>query len=124
MIVDTDVLIDYLKGNPPAVEFIEENIDQVSVCAMTVAELYQGLRNRKEKEILDRFISELRVFSITGDIAIGAGLLKREYGKSHSSGLADCIIAATALSHGMKLATLNRKHFPMVDTAFAPYKKG
>jgi predicted nucleic acid-binding protein len=123
MLVDTDVLIDYLKGNSLAVDFIEQNIDQVSVCSITIAELYQGIRNKREKEILDLFVSELRVFSITGDIAIRAGLLRKEYGKSHSSGLADCIIAATAMSHGMKLATLNLKHFPMIDTAFTPYKK-
>ncbi len=123
MLVDTDVLIDYLKGNPLAVDFIEKNIDVVSVYSMTIAELYQGIRNKKERELLDLFVSELRVFSITGDIAIKAGLLKSEYGKSHSSGLADCIIAATAMSQGMKLATLNIKHFPMIDTAFAPYKK-
>ena len=123
MLVDTDVLIDYLKGNPDAEKFVEQNIDQVAISAMTVAELYQGIRNRKEKETLDQFISELRVFSITADVAIKAGLLRNEYGKSHSSGLADCIIAATSINHGMKLLTLNLKHFPMLDTAIAPYPK-
>jgi len=123
MLVDTDVLIDYLKGNPSAEQFIEQNIDQVSVSAMTVAELYQGIRNKKEEATLDQFISELRVFSITGDIAIKAGLLRNEYRKSHSSGLADCIIAATSMTHGIKLATLNLKHFPMLETAMAPYEK-
>ena len=123
MLVDTDVLIDYLKGNPLAVDFLEQNIDQVSVCSMTIAELYQGIRNKREREILDLFVSELRIFSITADIAIEAGLLKREYGKTHSSGIAECLIAATAMTQGMKLATLNLKHFPMIDTVFAPYKK-
>jgi predicted nucleic acid-binding protein len=123
MLVDTDVLIDYLKGNPSAEAFVEQNIDRVSVSAMTVAELYQGIRNKTEKETLDQFVSELRVFSMTGDIAIKAGLLRNEYGKSHSSGLADCIIAATSVTHGMELATLNIKHFPMLNTAFTPYKK-
>lgn len=121
MLVDTDVLIDYLKGNLHAEKFVEQNIDQVAISAMTVAELYQGIRNRKEKEILDHFISELRVFSITTDVAIKAGLLRNEYGKSHSSRLADCIIAATSINHGMKLATLSLKCFPMLDAAIAPY---
>jgi len=123
MLVDTDVLIDYLRGNLLSVDFIEQNIDRVSVCSMTIAELYQGIRNKEERDLLDLFVSELRVYSITGDIAMKAGLLKREYGKSHSSGLADCIIAATAMSHGIELATLNLKHFPMIETAFAPYEK-
>lgn len=62
-----------------------------------------------------------RILPITGEIAILAGTLsaatKR---KGHNPGLADVLIAATALHHGMTLATLNRKHFrllgvPMVD---------
>lgn len=123
MLVDTDVLIDYLKGNPNAEKFIEQNIDRVSVSAITVAELYQGIRNRKEKETLDPFLSELRVFSVTEDIAIKAGLLRNEYGKSGSSSLADCIIASTSITHGMQLVTPNLKHFPMLDTVIAPYQK-
>ena len=76
MLVDTDILIDYLKDNPVAVDFIEENIDRISVCSITVAELYQGVRDGKEKEVLDSFISGLRIFSVTGEIAVEAGLLK------------------------------------------------
>ena len=110
MLIDTNVLIDYLKDNSSSVDFIEGNIDRISVCSITVAELYQGVRDEKEKEVLDSFVSELRIFSVTGEIAIEAGLLKKKYGKSHSNGLADCIIAATAICHGMTLKTLNLKH--------------
>ena len=123
MLVDTDILIDYLKDNSSAVDFIEGNIDRIAVCSITVAELYQGVRDGKEKEILDSFVSELRICSVTGTIAVEAGLFKRKYGKSHSSGLADCIIAATATYHGMPLKTLNLKHFPMLEQVEAPYDK-
>ena len=123
MLVGTDVLIDYLKDNTSAANFIEANIDRISVCSITIAELYQGVRGGEEKEILDSFVAELRVLSVTSEIAVDAGLLKRKYGKSHSSGLADCIIAATAICHGVSLKTLNLKHFPMLESAEAPYQK-
>ena len=46
-------------------------------------------------------------------IAARAGVFVRLYGGSHSIDDPDAIIAATAEHHGLRLATLNVKHFPM-----------
>ena len=54
-------------------------------------------------------------------IARRAGAWVRVYGPSHSVGLADALIAATAEHHGLELATLNVKHFPMFKRLKAPY---
>jgi len=35
----------------------------------------------------------------------------------------DTLIAATALRHKLDLATLNRKHYPMLDAVQVPYRK-
>jgi predicted nucleic acid-binding protein len=50
-----------------------------------------------------------------------AGQFVRHYGASHSVELADVLIAATAEKYGLKLATLNTKHFPMVAKLKPPY---
>ena len=42
MLVDTDILVDYIKDLTDAVEFVEAHIDQIFVSAITIAELYQG----------------------------------------------------------------------------------
>lgn len=47
MIVDTDVLIWYLKGNENALEAIEE-LNKFSISVVTYIELVQGMRNKKE----------------------------------------------------------------------------
>lgn len=55
-------------------------------------------------------------------VARRAGALRREYGRSHSGiGLGDYLIAATSLEHGLPLATLNTRHFPMLPNLTAPF---
>jgi predicted nucleic acid-binding protein len=124
MLVDTDIIIDYLKDVPEAVHFVEENIDQIAVSSITVAELYQGVRDGDEKDMLDIFLSGIRVLDTNETIGRSAGLYRRQYRSSHNPGLADCLIAATAVEHGIPLKTLNTKHFPMLVDVDAPYSKG
>src|ERR1700722_11939301 len=122
-LIDTDVLIDYLKGHSDAVSFIEENLSEAFLSVLTVAELYQGVRDGKERIKLARTLSEFSVLPVTQDIAERGGLFSRDFRKSHRSGLADCLIAATADSHGLSLITLNVKHYPMFEGLEAPYHK-
>lgn len=47
----------------------------------------------------------------------------RQYGPSHGTGLADALIASTVAAVGATLATLNRRHFPMLNDVLVPYVK-
>lgn len=123
MLIDTDILIDYLRGHPSAVSFIEQNIDDLVVSAVSVAELYQGVREGHERTKLSRMISALTVLPLTQEIAETAGLFRRDYRDSIGCGLADCMIAATASEHHLALATLNDKHFRMLSSVTKPYIK-
>jgi len=120
---DTDILIDYLRDCPEAILFVEENISDACISAMNVAELYQGVREGKERIQLSKTLSAFTVLPITEEIAEKAGLFSRDYRNSHGCGLADCLIAATADSHGLLLETLNDKHYPMLKSVHVPYKK-
>lgn len=42
MLVDTDILNDYLRGNRKAERFVEAHIDEIAISSITVGELYQG----------------------------------------------------------------------------------
>ncbi len=120
---DTDVLIDYLRSRVEAVEYLENLLEPPIVSAITVAELCAGVREGKERKILDKLIENFTVISITKEIAIKGGLFRRDYFKSHGVGLADAIIAATAETENTTLVTLNNKHFPMLSNVFVPYRK-
>lgn len=124
MLVDTDILIDYLRGRTQAITFLERNIDDLHVSAVTVAELYQGVREGDERAKLATTLSALTVLPLTEEIAAMAGLLRRDHRAAMGCGLADCLIAATARRHGLTLATLNAKHIGMLDDVMVPYQKG
>lgn len=116
-LLDTDVLIDYLRGHPQAVAFVSALPDIVYVSSITVAELHVGVREGPERVALADLLSTFRNLDISSEMAQQAGLLRRDYGRSHGVGLNDCLIAATALAHNLQVCTLNVKHFPSLKKA-------
>ena len=123
MLVDTDILIDYLRGRSEAVAFLEQHVDDLHASAVTVAELYQGVREGRERNKLVATLSALSVLPLTEEIASLAGLFRRDHGAAMGCGLADCMIAATASRHQLELATLNARHFAMLQDVIMPYHK-
>ena len=123
LLIDTDVLIDYLRGQAAAVAYLESLTEPLLISAITVAELYAGVREGNERQALESFVSAFNVVPTDETIARRGGLYRRDYGKSHSVGLADALIAATAEVHGATLVTLNQKHFPMLAAVTVPYTK-
>ena len=121
-LVDTDVLIDYLRGVPAAVDALLA-LDEVSVSVVSVAELFAGFRGAREQADIGRLLAECQVLPVTEDVAREAGLLKKKYFASHSVQLPDALIAATALAHGLALVSLNVKHYPMVAGLAPAYSK-
>jgi predicted nucleic acid-binding protein len=123
LLIDTDVLIDYLRGQAEAVSYLESLTETLLISAVTVAELYAGVREGVERVALDEFIGAFEIVPVDEDVAVKGGLYRRDYGKSHSTGLADALIAATADIRQAELVTLNKKHFPMLASVLVPYQK-
>ena len=78
-----DVLIDFLRGHPEAIQLLETSDHEFWISAVSVAELYVGVRDGKEREVLDQLIGLLRVVKITTEIAQQAGLWRGKYGRNH-----------------------------------------
>ncbi len=112
VLVDTDVMADFLLGAPEAAAFFRANGDRMALSAVTVAEVFAGAR-AEELAALEELTEAFPVLPATGEIAREAGRLKGRDGRTHGTGLADALVAATARLHGMELATLNTRHFPM-----------
>lgn len=123
ILVDTDVLIDFLRGNDQAITFIDKFSPHIILSPIVVAELYAGVKGANELSVLDNFVSLFRVVPIDSEIAKAGGLYKRDFGKSHGVGLADAILAATADKENAELKTLNTKHYPMIRGIKTAYKK-
>lgn len=123
LLLDTDVLIDYLRGVPEAVTYLESRKEVLLISAVTVGELYAGVREGRERKALDAFMQAFEIVVLDASLAERGGLLRRDYGKSHGTGLADALIAASAERQEAVLVTLNRKHFPMLREVLVPYEK-
>ena len=123
LVVDTDVLIDYLRDQPQAVAFLEGTEQPLATSVITIAELYAGVRDGQERQRLDAFVAAFDVLDLELQSAQCAGLWRRQYGPSHGTGLADALIAACAEAAGATLVTLNRRHFPMLAEVLVPYAK-
>ena len=115
--------IDLLRGRAEAVAFLQGLSDPPLVSAVTVAELYAGVRDGAERTALDGLIATVNVIPLDAAMAARGGLIRRDYAKSHGVGIADALIAATAEASGAMLVTLNRKHFSMLASVHVPYQK-
>jgi hypothetical protein len=123
LLIDTDVLIDYLRGKAESVSYLEDLTQSLLVSVITVAELYAGVREGTERTKLDEFIRAFEIVPVNREIAMRGGLYRRDYMKSHNVGLADALIAATVEFRQATLVTLNSKHFPMFANVLVPYQK-
>ena len=94
MLLDTDVLIDFLRATPTAVEWLEEISERTFISSITVGELCAGVREGRERETLDAFVRTFEVLPVDEVIARRGGLLRRDFGRSHGVGLPDALLAA------------------------------
>ena len=123
ILLDTDVLVDFLRGHNKAVAFVNTHSARIILSSIVVAELYAGVKGDAEQSALEDFVSLFRVIPVSADIAKAGGLFKRDFSKSHGVGLADAILAATAEAEHAELKTLNRKHYPMLKGLRPAYPK-
>ena len=120
MILDTNIIIDYLRDKAAAVTWFEGLKTKPAISVITISELRAGVR-KEEEEALNEFLRGVEIFPISQEIANKAGEYLNKYQKSHGVRLGDALIAATAEIKRKKLVTLNKKHFPMLEDILVPY---
>ena len=118
LLLDTDVLVEYLRGRPEAIEYLEGLESDLFV---SVAEFFSGVKGDQEEWSLEQFLLAFTALPVTEGVARLGGLYRRDFRPSHGAGLADALIAATAEENGVNLVTFNRRHFPMVRKVTNPY---
>lgn len=124
ILVDSDILIAHLRGVPDARSWLREARlrSPLGISVATVAELTGGMRSAERREVW-ALLNVMRPEPVTELVARRAGELRRRFRRSHTGiGIADYLVAATALELGAELATLNVKHFPMFDDLRPPFE--
>ena len=120
-LLDTNVLIDYTRGRAAAVALLEGLPVAPSASVVTLMELLEGARSQRETTEIKLLQRTINFLTVSPEIAERAGEFLKHYRASHGIDTPDALIAATAEHHGLKLATLNVKHFPMFAKLKAPY---
>lgn len=121
-LLDTDVLIEYLRGKAQALEYLESLSGEILISSITVAELFAGIRNEEEQNHLEKFLSAFKIIPVDVEIGKTGGLFQKEYGKKYGTGLADGLIAATAYHCKATMVTFNQRHYRMLDHLQSPYE--
>ena len=100
LLLDTDVLIDVLRG----ARRLAVTGHRVAYSVITRAELFSG--RAKDEEDVRILLSPFRELDVDAAIAEHAGRLARS-----RVDMSDALIAATALEHGLELVTRNVRDF-------------
>ena len=121
-LLDTCLLIDYLRDRQEAIAFMRRQDTRPAVSAITAAELFAGARNAAEEHRIEALCGRLLIRHVDLEIARLGGDHCRQYRHSHGVQLSDALIAATARIHEARLVTRNTRHFPMLDDIVVPYR--
>ena len=113
LLLDTNILVDYIRRAPIAIAWLRSLPEAPSISVISLLELHVGARSQREERDIEAVCAPLALLPITDEIAKRGGGFVRHYGMSHGIDIPDAIIAATAEHHGLRLATLNVRHFPM-----------
>ena len=73
VVLDTDVMVDFLRGQAEAVAFVKSHSDRIILSAIVVAELYAGVKDDEERALLDELIKVFRVVPVTAELAKTGG---------------------------------------------------
>lgn len=117
LVVDSSILIDYLRGGRIGKQLfdeIEKQNSELFIPTIVLFELFSGTssENLLVKTKIINFLQIFKRIELTEEIAMRAGQLYRQIGKH--IGPQDYIIAASALDLGATVVTLNTKHFEQI----------
>ncbi len=126
IILDSDIVIDFLRQYPPAVNWLSVLGDEeIALPGYVVMELMQGCTNKVELRELKKFIADFEVIWPSSEICNEALEVFSQYNLSHNLGLLDALIGQTAVALGLPLHTFNRKHYTAIPNLVMvqPYQK-
>ena len=118
IVVDSDVLIDFLGGREPAAGRVTREIESGNLWTTVITrfELLSGARGSREVRIVSDLLDSVKIAPLDVSAADRAALVRRILErKGVGIGMADSLIAGIALHIGAVLLTRNRRHFERVE---------
>jgi len=120
--LDTDILSEFLRGNPKVVLKVEEHLKEygfVSLSIITYYEILNGLLYKDARKQLSRFeefVELNKVIPLTLRMAKTAALIQSDLRKKGLEiGHTDTLIAGIAITNEFQLITNNTAHFKRIE---------
>jgi predicted nucleic acid-binding protein len=119
-LVDTDWVVEYLKGRSPAVQALSRlRHEGLAISLITYGEVYEGIYHGRDaahhEESFLRFLRRVQVLPLNRSILRHFAQLRGELRtQGQLIGDLDLLIAGTALHHDLTLITHNMRHFQRI----------
>ena len=112
VLCDTNILIHAFKGRLDTLQDLNNiGYANIALSAVTVMELYQGMRNKNELAQMKKKIKYFDVVQFDDLISEKSIDFITQFRLSHGLQIPDAIIGATAVVHQIPLFTYNLKDF-------------
>lgn len=105
-ILDTCILIDYLRGLPAAAASVD-NLPDSRISIISWMEVMVGAKSEQESALLRQFLQSFPVLELDKAVSEEAVSLRQQ----HRIKLPDAVVWATARVHQAQLVTVNTKDF-------------
>ena len=126
ILVDSDIIIDFLRKYPPAIEWLTSLGDEeLALPGYVVMELVQGCTNKGDLRKLEKFIEDVDVIWPSPETCDDALAIFTQFNLSHHLGVLDALIGQTAVAIDLPIHTFNRKHYAAIPdlVTVQPYQK-
>jgi tRNA(fMet)-specific endonuclease VapC len=115
VIFDTNILIELYRGN----EVVKEETAKLNstvfyISSITAAEFMVGAKDKADFKKIEKQLSKYSIIPVNNDISDIFLDIFKSLTLSHRPGIADTLIAATALYYHLPLYTYNKKHFQFI----------
>ncbi len=114
-LIDTDVLIDILRGTPAAQAWLARSAATAfQIPGVVAMELMMGCRNQAELRRVQQFLGAFSVAWTEASEFAQAYNLLAAYRLTSGLSIPDCLVAAMALTRSATLYTFNMRHFRVI----------
>ncbi|MEW6574023.1 MAG: type II toxin-antitoxin system VapC family toxin [Bacillota bacterium] len=115
VLLDTDVMVDILRGYPSALSWLESLDDEeIGLPGFVVMELIQGCRNKKEQQLVENVLAGYRILWPSPQDCDKALAVFASAHLTSKLGILDVLIGHTAVGLGEPLCTFNVKHYAAI----------
>lgn len=115
LVVDTDVMVDLLRGYQPALDWLQNLGDEpLLIPGFVVMELIEGCKNTREVRAVRKSLADYGIVWPSDSTCNAALSVFTSHRPKHGLGIIDSLIGQIAIDLGLPLATFNKKHYECI----------